>query len=104
MGGGLLLLVKRVRVLLTIEWKLPKTNYLHVLSVLCAASLCLNNPVCAIMVAQAATSPALNGLKPSGKQTKSKNQLRREKAKQKKAQQQPPSVRLLPSSLTQPCK
>lgn len=44
------------------------------------------------MVAQVATPLAVvNGTKANGKQIKSKNQLRREKAKQKKAQQ--PSVR-----------
>jgi hypothetical protein len=39
------------------------------------------------MVAQTTTVSAVNGTKVNGKQAKSKNQLRREKAKQKKTQQ-----------------
>lgn len=78
--------------------EIAEKEYLHVLSAALNPppfdSIILSPQSPSIMVAQVATSPALNGVKPSGKQIKSKNQLRREKAKQKKAQQQPASVRL----------
>jgi len=50
------------------------------------------------MVAQTQTIPAVNGINVKGKQNKSKNQLRREKAKQKKVQQ--PAVRPFTFCLT----
>lgn len=80
--------------------EIAENEYLHVLSKavvlprLRVHNFCLPRDP-SIMVAQVAMSPVVNGTKPSGKQNKSKNQLRREKAKQKKAQQQPATVRLM---------